>query len=47
MRHGWLAALFALAAAGGRRWRSSLSRDDAGAGACELVYVRDLSIGAR
>ena len=32
---------------GGWRWRSSLTRDDTGAGACELVYVRDLSIGAR
>ena len=31
----------------GWRWRSSLTRDDTGAGACELVYVRDLSIGAR
>lgn len=32
---------------GGWRWRSSLTRDDTGDGACELVYVRDLSIGAR
>ena len=31
----------------GWRWRSSLMREDTGAGACELVYVRDLSIGAR
>lgn len=31
----------------GWRWRSSLTRDDTGNGACELVYVRDLSIGAR
>jgi hypothetical protein len=28
----------------GFRWRSSVSREDAGAGACELVWVRQLSI---
>lgn len=32
---------------GGWRWRSSLTRADTGAGACELIYVQDLSIGAR
>ena len=32
---------------GGWRWRSSLTRDDTGDGACEVVYVRDLAIGAR
>ena len=26
------------------RWRSSLSREDKGAGACELVWVEDLSV---
>jgi len=33
--------------AGGWKWRSSLTRDDVGDGACELVYVKDLTIGAR
>lgn len=33
--------------AGGWRWRSSLTRDDTGDGACEVVYVENLSIGAR
>jgi len=28
----------------GWRWRSSLSRDDTGAGACELIFVRELEI---
>jgi hypothetical protein len=28
----------------GFRWKSSVSREDAGAGACELVWVRHLSI---
>jgi len=32
---------------GGWKWRSSMTRDDTGDGACELVYVRDLSIAAR
>lgn len=32
---------------GGWRWRSSLTRDDTGDGACEVVYVKDLVIGAR
>ena len=32
---------------GGWKWRSSLTREDTGAGACELVYVRDLSIASR
>ena len=31
----------------GWRWRSSLTRDDTGDGACELIYVKSLSIGAR
>lgn len=29
--------------AGGWKWRSSLSRDDTGGGACELMYVEDVS----
>jgi hypothetical protein len=29
---------------GGWKWRSSMTRDDTGAGACELVYVKDVSI---
>ncbi len=29
---------------GGWRWRSSLSRNDTGAGACEVIYVRDIAI---
>ena len=33
--------------ADGQRWRSSLTREDTGDGACELVYVQDLAIGAR
>lgn len=32
---------------GGWRWRSSLTREDTGNGACELVYVQNLTIGAR
>ena len=32
---------------GGWRWRSSMTRDDTGDGACELVYLQDLSIGPR
>ena len=28
----------------GWRWRSSLTRDDTGAGACEVVFVRDLQV---
>lgn len=32
---------------GGWRWRSSLTRDDTGDGACEVVYVQDISIGQR
>ncbi len=34
--HGWLVGI---EAADGWRWRSSLSREDTGNGACELVYV--------
>lgn len=32
---------------GGWRWRSSMTRDDTGAGACELVYVENLAIDPR
>ena len=32
---------------GGWRWRSSLTRDDTGPGACELVYVENLEINTR
>ncbi len=28
----------------GWRWRSSLTRNDTGAGACELIFVRDLQV---
>ncbi len=31
-------------AADGWRWQSSLSREDTGASACELIYVTDLQI---
>ncbi|HJR12544.1 MAG TPA: hypothetical protein VJ833_01440 [Rhodanobacteraceae bacterium] len=31
----------------GWKWRSSMTRDDTGDGACELVYVQSLSIGRR
>lgn len=31
----------------GWRWRSSMTRTDTGAGACEVVYVQDLLIGPR
>lgn len=31
----------------GWHWRSSMTRTDAGDGACEVVYVRDLQIGPR
>lgn len=31
----------------GWRWRSSLTRDDSGAGACELIFVTGLSIEPR
>ena len=33
--------------ANGWRWRSSLTRDDTGGGACELVYVQSLTIQPR
>lgn len=33
--------------AGGWRWRSSMTRNDTGDGACEVVYVESLSIGPR
>ncbi|MBX2883355.1 MAG: hypothetical protein KTR32_25605 [Granulosicoccus sp.] len=29
---------------GGRKWRSSLTRSDSGAHACELIYVQDFKI---
>jgi len=32
---------------GGWKWRSSMTRDDTGNGACELVYVKELTIGTR
>ena len=32
---------------GGWRWRSSMTRADTGAGACELVYVEDIRIESR
>jgi hypothetical protein len=28
----------------GYRWNSSLTRDDTGAGACELIYVQSVSV---
>jgi hypothetical protein len=37
---GWLIE----ARAGGWKWRSSLSRDDTGNGACELVLVEDVEL---
>jgi hypothetical protein len=30
---------------GGFRWRSSLTRDDTGGGACELIWVEELEVG--
>lgn len=33
--------------ANGWKWRSSLTREDTGAGACEVVYVRNLAVAAR
>jgi hypothetical protein len=38
---GWLVEA---QASDGWRWRSSLSRDDTGAGACEVIFVRDLQV---
>ncbi|QCB46096.1 hypothetical protein E5678_08745 [Hydrogenophaga sp. PAMC20947] len=38
---GWLVEA---QASDGWRWRSSLSRDDSGAGGCEIVLVQDLQI---
>jgi len=32
---------------GGFRWRSSMTRSDSGAGACELVWVQHFDIGPR
>lgn len=37
--HGWLVEI---QASDGWHWRSSLTRDDSGAGACEVIYVCDL-----
>jgi hypothetical protein len=28
----------------GWRWRSSLTRNDTGAGACEVIFVRDFQV---
>jgi hypothetical protein len=28
----------------GWRWRSSITRDDTGAGACEVIFVRDFQV---
>ncbi|MDR0776065.1 MAG: hypothetical protein LBE81_05445 [Azonexus sp.] len=39
--HGWLVEA---RHPNGWRWRSSLTRDDSGAGACELIFVRELEI---
>ena len=38
---GWLVEALG---SDGWRWRSSLSREDTGNGACELVFVRDLQV---
>jgi hypothetical protein len=38
---GWLVEA---QASDGWRWRSSLTRDDTGAGACEVIFVRDVQI---
>lgn len=38
---GWLVEA---SAQDGWRWRSSLTRNDTGAGACEVVFVRDLQV---
>lgn len=35
--------LVEIAAADGYRWRSSLSRDDTGGGACEVLWITELS----
>ena len=37
---GWLVEL---TASDGWRWRSSLTRDDQGGGACEVIYVCGIS----
>ena len=36
--------LVVVSSQGRGEWRSSLSRDDTGAGACELMYVDSLKI---
>lgn len=41
--HGWLVQV---QASDGWRWRSSLRRDDSGAGACEVVYVCAVDVAA-
>jgi hypothetical protein len=38
---GWLVEA---QASDGWRWRSSLTRNDTGAGACEVIFVRDLQV---
>ena len=38
------ATLVEVDAADGWRWRSSLTREDTGAGACELIWVSELQI---
>ena len=38
---GWLVEA---RAGDGWRWRSSLTRNDTGAGACEVIFVRDLQV---
>jgi hypothetical protein len=40
---GWLVEA---TAPDGWRWRSSLTREDTGNGACELVYVCAIEVGA-
>jgi len=42
--HGWLVEA---RADDGWRWRSSLTREDSGGGACEVVYVCGVEIAAR
>lgn len=33
--------------AGGRHWKTSLTREDTGAGACEVLWVEELQVGNR
>ena len=39
--HGWL---IDIRGPGGFAWNTSLTRDDTGNGACEIVYVESLSV---